>query len=157
MTLFDGHIRHAIHALKYRRVAALAEPLGDALARFWLAAPAPISAIVPVPLHPARQRERGYNQAELLARRVSRATGAPLRANGLRRTRATAVQMTLHAAERKANVADAFAAEPAVVRGADVLLVDDVCTTGATLDACAVVLKAAGAGAVFGLALARTP
>lgn len=157
MTLFDGRIRHAIHAFKYRRVAALAEPLGDALARFWLRAPAPVGAIVPVPLHPQRQRERGYNQAELLARRVGRASGAPVRVSTLRRVRATAVQMTLSAAERRANVADAFACDDAAVRGIDVLLIDDVCTTGSTLDACARALKQAGAQAIYGLTLARTP
>ncbi len=156
MTLFDGRIRHAIHALKYRRIAALAEPLGNGLARFWLRAPAPVGAIMPVPLHPQRQRERGYNQAELLARRVERAIGAPLQLSALRRVRATAVQMTLDAAERRANVADAFACDDAAVRGIDVLLIDDVCTTGATLDACARALKQAGAQAIYGLTLART-
>ena len=155
MAVFDGRIRRAIHTFKYRRVAALGEPLGDALARFWLQSPQPARLIVPVPLHPRRQRERGYNQAELLARRIARAAGLPVRPAALRRVRATAVQMTLTAAERQANVAGAFQGDAAVVRGADVLLIDDVCTTGATLDACATALKAAGAAAVYGLTLAR--
>ncbi len=157
LTLFEGRIRHAVHAFKYRRVAALAEPLGDALAGFWIQAPTPARAIVPVPLHPHRQRERGYNQAELLARQVGRAARLPVYADALRRVRATAVQMTLDAAERKANVAEAFECSASNLRGVPVLLIDDVCTTGATLDACAVALKAAGAEAVHGLTLARTP
>jgi ComF family protein len=157
LTLFDGRIRHAVHAFKYRRVAALAEPLGDALARFWMQTPTPARAIVPVPLHPLRRRERGYNQAELLARRVGRAARLPVYPDALRRVRATAVQMTLDAAQRRANVAEAFECIAPELRGAAVLLIDDVCTTGATLDACAVALKAAGAEAVHGLTLARTP
>lgn len=156
MALFDGPLRHAIHGLKYRRLSALAEPLGDELARFWLRGSMPVDIIVPVPLHPERQRERGYNQADLLARRVGRATGAPVQANVLRRTRVTAVQMSLNAAERKANVSGAFVADAASARDATVLVVDDVCTTGSTLDACAIALKEAGARRTLGLTLART-
>jgi len=156
LTVFDGRMRHAIHAFKYRGVAALADPLGEALASFWLAAPAPAHAIAPVPLHPQRQRERGYNQAELLARRVGRKANLSVYPAALRRVRATAVQMTLGADERKANVADAFRCDMDVLRGGAVLLIDDVCTTGATLDACAQALKKAGVTAVHGLVIART-
>ena len=148
-------MRHAIHTFKYQGAAALAEPLGDALASFWLAAPAPACAIAPVPLHPQRQRERGYNQSELLARRVGRKANLPVYPAALRRVRATAVQMTLGAAERKANVADAFRCDTDALRGGAVLLIDDVCTTGATLDACAEALKETGVTAVYGLVLAR--
>jgi len=156
MALFDGRLRHAIHTFKYRRVAALADPLGDALARFWMQSPVLADVIVPVPLYPDRQRERGYNQAALLAHRLGRAAGLPVRPNALRRVRATAAQMSLNASDRKANVAGAFQCEDAAVRGAAVLLIDDVCTTGATLDACAVALMSAGAVVVRGLTLART-
>ena len=155
LAVFDGQLRHAIHAFKYLRVAALADPLGDALARFWLQTPIPADVIVPVPLHPRRQRERGYNQAELLAKRVSRAAGLPVRPGALRRTRATAAQMSLGMADRRTNVAGAFQCAEATLRGAVVLLIDDVCTTGATLDACAAALKSAGAAEVRGLTLAR--
>lgn len=155
MAVFDGRLRHAIHTFKYRRVTALADPLGEALARFWLQSPVPVDVIVPVPLHPGRQRERGFNQAALLAERVARAAGLTMRPEALRRTRATAAQMSLDAADRKTNVAGAFQSADATVRGAAVLVVDDVCTTGATLDACAVALKAAGATEVHGLTLAR--
>ena len=155
LTVFDGRMRHAIHNFKYRGLAALADPLGDALGSFWLASPEATHAVAPVPLHPQRQCERGYNQAELLARRVGRRTGLPVYPGALRRVRATAVQMTLGAEERRANVADAFQSGSDLLRGAAVLLIDDVCTTGATLDACALALKEAGVTAVYGLVLAR--
>ena len=157
MTLFEGRIRRAIHKFKYDRLLALADPLGDALAQFWLRTAQRVDCVVPVPLHPARQRERGYNQSELLAQRVGRIVGAPVRPDALRRVRVTATQMTLNAAERKANVAGAFQSGDPAVRDAVVLLIDDVCTTGSTLDACAVALKAAGALEVYGLTLARAP
>ena len=155
MTLYEGSIRHAIHRLKYQRVSALADPLGDALGRFWQRVGVRATGIVPVPLHPDRERERGYNQSELLARRVAWAAGIPVYPHALRRVRATAAQMTLNAAERRLNVAGAFHCDDPALRGATVLLVDDVCTTASTLDACAQALKAAGAAEVHGLALAH--
>jgi ComF family protein len=157
VALFEGPLRHAIHALKYRRLSAMAEPLGDLLAHFWVHASDGADAIVPVPLHDGRRRERGYNQAELLANRLSRRVGAPVRPNALRRLRATAVQMSLNASDRKLNVAGAFESADPAVRGKRVVVIDDVCTTGATLDACAAALLSAGAASVRGLALARTP
>lgn len=156
MALFDGAIRRAIHAFKYRHVAALGEPLGNILAEFWQQVAWPVDLIVPVPLHSHRQRERGYNQAALLAQGLVRAAHLPLRANALQRVRATASQMTLDAAQRRSNVNAAFRSDDNGLRGKRVLLVDDVCTTGATLNACAVALKSAGAVEVWGLTLART-
>ena len=156
MAVFEDRLRHAIHKLKYRRLAALAEPLGDAMARFYLQSPLPADMIVPVPLHPRRQRDRGYNQAALLANRLGRATCLPVRPAALIRVRATVAQMSLNAAQRKENVDGAFRCDDLTVRGQHVLLIDDVCTTGATLDACAVALKMAGAAEVRGLTLART-
>jgi ComF family protein len=104
-----------------------------------------------------RQRERGYNQAELLARRLQHTTRVPLQPDALRRVRVTTSQMTLEAAQRRVNVAGAFEGQPAQVRDKRVLLIDDVCTTSATLHACATALKQAGACEVWGLTLARTP
>lgn len=108
---------------------------------------------MPVPLHRARQRTRGYNQAGIAAQVVARRLGVACREDVLRRTRATAPQATLDAARRTTNVASAFAAEG--VAGARVLVVDDITTTGATLDACARSLLDAGAATVFALAVAR--
>ena len=108
-------------------------------------------AVVPVPLHAARRRERGFNQADALARHL----GLPV-LGVLRRTRRTAVQADLPAARRHANVRGAFAVRPRTdVRGLTLVLVDDVCTTGATLYACASALVAAGAADVRALTAAR--
>lgn len=110
------------------------------------------ACVVPVPLHRSRQHERGFNQAVDLARHL----GMPV-CNALRRIRATAIQAALPAARRHKNVRGAFAVTPAAahLRGRIVVLVDDVCTTGATLDACALVLKATGVREVRALTAAR--
>lgn len=157
VVIFQDKVRHAIHRFKYERLAGLAEPLGDLLAQGWHTQHLAADWLIPVPLHPARQRERGYNQSELLARRLSQCVNVPHSATALTRTRLTAVQMTLDAAQRKANVAGAFATADARLRGARVVVIDDVCTTGATLDACAAALLAMGAVSVVGLTVARTP
>ena len=157
VVIFQDKIRHAIHRFKYERLSGLADPLGDLLATGWRAQQLVADWLVPVPLHAARQRERGYNQSELLARRLSQRIDVPYTATALSRTRLTAVQMTLDAAQRKANVAGAFATSDGRMRGARVVVIDDVCTTGATLDACAAALFVMGAASVVGLTVARTP
>jgi ComF family protein len=106
-----------------------------------------------VPLHPARLADRGFNQAVLLARVVARHTGWPLLPRALARTRSTSAQARLGAADRKTNVADAFRVRSRV-EGLDVLLVDDVTTTGATLAACASALRRAGARSVTPITVA---
>jgi ComF family protein len=112
------------------------------------------AVLVPVPLSRDRERERGFNQAALLAERLARGLGAPFRVRWLARTRATAPQTELDAAARRANVRGAFVASTAAA-GADVVLVDDVLTTGATASECARALRAAGARAVGVLTVAR--
>ena len=148
---------YSVHCLKYQRLASLAEPFGEMLADYWRAEQLTADWLIPVPLHPSRERDRGYNQSDLLARQLARRVNVPISARGLRRTRATAVQMTLNAAQRRENVAGAFECVEPRVRGAQVVIVDDVGTTGATLDACAQALLKAGAASVMGLTLARTP
>ncbi len=151
--LYEGPPRRALHALKYGGDLGLAGPL----ARLLLQAPAlrdpGLDRIVPVPLHAARQRQRGFNQTWVLLRRAARVapSGAGLARLGpdvLRRTRATRPQVDLRASQRRANVEGAFAVSrsaAAGVRGRRVLIVDDVTTTGATLEACADALRTAGA------------
>jgi ComF family protein len=157
VALFDGALRQAIHRFKYERLSGLAEPFGDMLADYWSAAQLTADWLIPVPLHPSRERDRGYNQSELLARQLARRVNVPVSSHGLRRTRATAVQMTLNAAERRQNVAGAFECVEMRVRGGRVVIIDDVGTTGATLDACAQAVLQTGAVSVMGLTLARTP
>ncbi|HET7376068.1 MAG TPA: ComF family protein [Anaerolineae bacterium] len=135
----------------------MAKPFGDLLARYWIENRFEADWIVPVPLHSARQRDRGYNQAALLAQRLSEQSHRPVIEQGLKRTRATAVQMELKAAERRKNVAGAFECRAAQIKDKRVAVIDDVCTTGATLEACAEALYQAGAASVFALTLARTP
>ena len=155
--IFAGSLRQGIHRFKYERLSSLQDPFGALLAEAWCAHTFTADWLVPVPLHPARERERGYNQSELLARGLSRQIGVPVLGRALRRTRQTAVQMQLNAHERKQNVAGAFDCVEPRVRAARIVIIDDVCTTGATLDACAVALLKAGAASVMGLTLARTP
>lgn len=154
--LLEGLAREVVHQLKYNNFRALAQPLGGILADCLEAQALPGAALVPVPLHPRRLRERGYNQAELLAREVGRRSGRSVLAGALRRERLAAPQARAgSAAQRAANVRDAFRAEGNLVRGQTILLIDDVATTGATFGACAQALRAAGATGVWGLALAR--
>ncbi len=157
VALFLGPLRQGIHRFKYERLAGLAAPFGAMLADYWRAKQLTADWLIPVPLHPSRERDRGYNQSNLLAQRLAAQVGIPVSAKGLRRTRATAVQMELNAAQRKENVSGAFACADERVRGARVVIIDDVCTTGATLEACAVALLKTGAASVMGLTLARTP
>lgn len=152
---FEGVLREAIHRLKYSGCTALVEPLGDLMAAYWIQHPMPADVVVPVPLHAARLRERGYNQAALLAREMAHRVGLALDEQTLIRRRATAPQVELNARQRSENVRDAFHCSGDGLAGKQVLLVDDVCTTGATLEACAVALYEGGARSVRALTLAR--
>ncbi len=144
-------LRAIVHALKYGGRRRVAGPLAERLAAAGAGILDGADVVVPVPLHRARQRARGFNQAAELAQRL----GVPV-AHLLRRVRATPSQTDLPAARRHANVRGAFAlARGASPRGATVVLVDDVETTGATLEACARVLRDAGAKEVRALTAAR--
>jgi ComF family protein len=148
---YDGALRTIIHALKYDGRRSVAKPLAALLAQHGAAVLQSADLVVPVPLHRSRQRVRGFNQAVEIARHLP-APSAPM----LTRIRATSSQTDLPAARRHANVRDAFALRRgAQVHNLVVVLVDDVSTTGATLDACARVLRAAGAREVRALTLAR--
>ncbi len=147
-------LRRAIHQLKYAGDMGLAESFGPPLLSFLLQQNWDFDCIIPVPLNPKRQAERGYNQSTLLAIPLATALRQPLRTQILRRSRETVSQTKLSAAERKHNMLGAFTASP--IQNQSVLLVDDVTTTGATLWACAQALLEAGARAVFALTLARS-
>ncbi len=159
VVLFEGSARQAVHQLKYAGYTALAAPLARLMAQYWCAAPLLVDVWAAVPLHVARQRERGYNQSYLLGREFARLVGLPEMSGTLRRVRATQAQVGLSASERRVNVHGAFAYCPPHggqgVQGQRVLLIDDVCTTAATLEACAIELKKAGAVSVWGFTLAR--
>jgi ComF family protein len=121
----------------------------------WQTLALPGEVVIPVPLSPQRLRERGYNQAGLLARGFAELAGLRYAPEGAGRVRHTASQVGLSAEQRRANVAGAFEGRPRFVAGRAVILVDDVRTTGATLEACAEALRAAGAASIWGLTLAR--
>lgn len=144
-----------IHAFKYTGYFALARPLGELLASAWPRWFDPPQLIVPVPLHPRRLRERGFNQSALLARQLAQRRHLPLDEQALGRVRHTVPQVGLNPQQRHANVMGAFTAVPTSVQGQHVLLVDDVWTTGATMRAAAAALAAAGAARVSAFCLAR--
>ncbi len=153
---FDGAVRQAVHQLKYRNLRALAAPMGDFLADFLNTSGIPANVVVPVPLHSKRLRERGYNQSALLARRLGQRANLPVIESCLLRVKPTPPQArTTAVAERRCNMSDAFACRNAQLKDRQVLLIDDVATSGATLDAAAAALKAGGAASVWGLTLAR--
>ena len=153
--LFEGAARQLVHSLKYGNFRAVAPDMARLLADIPGPRPVPGEVIVPVPLHPRRERTRGYNQSELLARTVGKRMGLPVRPGIVRRVRNTPPQVSIeNYEERRSNIEGSFAC-PAGLSGESVLLMDDVVTTGSTMSACAAALKAAGARSVWGLAFAR--
>jgi len=153
---FDGVMRQAIHQLKYKSLRALTGILAELLSDYLAANSVPGEVLVPVPLHRKRLRERGYNQSILLAEKLGELVGLPVVNDCLIRERHAPPQARASTVEeRRHNVAGAFACRDHRLQGKQVLLIDDVSTTGATLDACAAVIKSAGAASVWGLVLAR--
>jgi ComF family protein len=153
---FDAVIRTAIHELKYRNLKAISPCLAELLADYVRSNPLPGEALVSVPLHPRRLRERGYNQSSLLARELSRRIDLPVIEDCLIRVKQAQPQVrAVDVEERRRNVADAFVCRDENVRGKRIILIDDVCTSGATLESCAAALKNEGATSVWGLTLAR--
>lgn len=153
--LFADPAARVIHKMKYEGAFGLAAPLADLMIAGWSDWAVPVDLIVPIPLHPDRQKKRGYNQALLLAQRLSERFEWVLSPDLLARTKFTVPQVGLNATERLANVQDAFTINGKDMVEKDVLLIDDVCTTGATLAAAAQVLLAAGAASVSGYCVAR--
>ncbi len=152
---FEGPLREAIHQFKYRPCRSLGRPLGDWMVdRIRLLADTDL--IMPIPLHITRLRLRGFNQALLLAHRLSLRFAVPLSYDNLARVRPTVPQVELRGNERIKNVKGAFALRrPDEVRGKKIILIDDVFTTGATMNECASVLKRAEVSQVTACTLAR--
>ena len=149
-----------VHALKYGGWHAAALGMADRMSRLWWPDRASVSSLVPVPLAASRLRERGYNQSERLARELARRWERPLWLDVLERERATETQTRLTPEERLANVSGAFRARESAretLRNAHVVLVDDVVTTAATLNACAAALLAGGARTLSYVTFGRAP
>jgi ComF family protein len=152
----DEVIRKAIHQLKYRNLKAISPCLAELLSDYFESNPLPGEALLCVPLHPRRLRERGYNQSGLLARELGRRVGMPVVEGCLIRVKQAQPQVrAVDVAERRRNVADAFVCRDERISGKQIILIDDVCTSGATLESCAAALKSKGAASVWGLTLAR--
>jgi competence protein ComFC len=152
---FSGPLRNAMHRLKYKRDVALGDALAWPLIQLLILAGWTIDLVTAVPAGIARQAERGYNQAALLARPIALSQGMIFRPGAIRKLRETPSQVGLSVQMRKQNVENAFQADAGSVRGKRVLLVDDVATSGATVMACTQALIQAGACQVFVLTLAR--
>jgi ComF family protein len=154
--LFGGSVRQALHQLKYHRDITLGIIFLPHLERTLHRENWAIDLIVPVPLSRQRARQRGYNQSTFLAFPLALSMAIPFRPAALSRVRETTAQVGLSSHQRLKNVENAFAADEALVSNKIVLVVDDVTTTGATINACANALKKAGATKVYGLTLARS-
>jgi ComF family protein len=156
LALFEGVWRTAIHRFKYAHLTDLAPLLSGYLLKYLESNPLPLDGVVAVPLHSVRLRERGYCQSELLARELARGLGLPYWRDMVTRLRNTRPQVGLTVEERWENMRDAFACRGGEVVYRRIVLIDDLCTTGATLDSCARALRAGGARSIWGLALARS-
>lgn len=153
---FKSPVRDAIHKLKYRHDIGLGEALSRHLIELYDILEWQVDMIVPLPLSKSRQQERGYNQASLLAWPLALAKKIPYKPNAVERIRHTLPQVGLSAKDRNENVKDAFLAKSYIVAGQKILVVDDVTTTGSTIQACCSALKTAGASQVYAMTIARS-
>lgn len=153
--VFKQPVRNALHTLKYRHNIGLGQALAESMASDIRKLTWPIQAVIPIPLSEQRLRERGYNQVALVARPLSRIQNVDYLPHGLRRARHTRSQVGLSVEERKQNIKDAFLADPKIVSGKVILLMDDVSTTGATLVDASRALTKSGAKAVYAYTIAK--
>jgi competence protein ComFC len=153
---FSGPVRRALHRLKYQHDIGLGEILSRKLIGYLNALEWEIDLVSPVPLGHVRLKERGYNQAGLIARPLASGSGILYNDKAVFRIRETHSQVGLTATQRKINVDGAFRADPFQVAYQSILIVDDITTSGATIEACATALMEVGARQVYGLTLART-
>jgi ComF family protein len=153
---FEGVIREAIHQLKYRNLRDISSILAGLMCSYLQRYPVPGDILVPVPIHPKRLRERGYNQTVLLAKEIGKIAKLEIAEDCLIRTKYTVSQAkTDSVQQRHKNVSGAFICRDTSLLDRNVLLIDDVSTSGATINACARSLKASGAASVWGLVVAR--
>ncbi len=153
---FEGVMREAIHQYKYQNLRSLTNLFGLLVKDYWMKDPLPVELIIPVPLHPSRSKERGYNQSALLAIEFGKIFHFPVLPSALTRVKYVMPQtQTKSVEERRLNLKQAFVNRDSVVAGKQILLIDDVTTSGATLESCAEALKTAGAKCVRALVLAR--
>jgi ComF family protein len=155
LAAYEGVMRDCIHALKYDRNQGMGEFFCDSLAELVLKEGWTPDLVMPVPLSPGRMAERGYNQAACIAKPLAARLGVRYHPFGIERTRDTPSQVGLSGEARRRNVDGAFKALPEVVRGKVILVVDDVMTTGSTMEACAKAFQEAGAKGVYCLTLGR--
>ena len=153
--VFEGALREAIHRFKYDRDLSLGDLFSRPMIELVYKMNWPIDLVIPVPLSQRRFNERGYNQSAFLARPIALGINVPYSSKSLKRNRDTRTQVGLNAEERRKNVAHAFKAEPVLVLRKNILVIDDVTTTGSTINACAAALIQAGSKNVYGLTLAR--
>jgi ComF family protein len=152
---FNGPIRNAIHDLKYRKNIVLGATFAQYLVQLFRLYTWPIDIVVPVPLGRERQKQRGYNQAALLAQPLAQELHLLYNPNIVRRIKETQSQVDLSFTERQNNVKDAFQATRHDIQGKSILIIDDVTTSGSTINACADALMRVGSKSVFGLTVAR--
>jgi len=155
--IYDSGLREAIHRVKFDGGKTLGRCLGRWLARALSSEAAEVDLVIPVPLHPRRVRERGYNQSELLSEALAASCGLTHSARLLRKTTPTRSQATLGRHDRRKNLRGTFALSPgAAISGKRILLVDDIYTTGCTVEECCRALRRGGARSVRVVTLART-
>ena len=153
---FEGPLQKAIHKLKYKKDLGLSEILAQPMIQLLAEQKWKIDLIIAIPLDNNRQRERGFNQSLCIARPIAWSNEIMIKPSAIRRVKITRSQVGLSLEERKNNVADVFCAEQKIVYGKSILVVDDVVTTGSTINSCAAALSKAGALHVYGITLARS-
>lgn len=153
--VFDSPVQNALHTLKYRRNMGIGDALAQQLADFVKRLEWDVDLLVPVPLGKRRLKERGYNQVGLVAQPLAYKVGLQYASSALSKSRETRSQVGLSIDQRKKNVLHAYQADPEVVKRKSILLMDDVATTGSTIQSCTESLLSAGAREVYALTIAR--
>lgn len=153
--VFDSPVQNALHTLKYRRNMGIGDALARQMTGFIQSLNLNVDMLIPVPLGKKRLRERGYNQVALVARPLAYGLGLQYAPQGLWKSRETRSQVGLNVSQRRENVSQAYQAEGKVVKRRSILLMDDVATTGSTIQSSAEALLSAGAREVYAITIAR--